>query len=104
MEERFLLEDVLQNYIQWEHNACSALNDAESLLNSLDVGYEISFDIISRIQDHVAKMESIMENELSHRFDSIVIPKLQEIWAFLNWCSKALVFHAGVPTLKVTAK
>ncbi|KAL8200906.1 hypothetical protein R6Q57_012245 [Mikania cordata] len=100
LEERILLEEVLQKYMQWECNACSALNDAESLLNILDVGEEISFDIISTIQVHVAKMESIMENELSLRFDSIVIPKVQETCSFLNWCSRALNFRVCVPTLE----
>lgn len=102
LEERVLLEDVLQKYLQWERNAFSALNDAESLLNILDAVDEIPSDIISTIKDHVAKMEFIMKNELSLRFDSIVFSKLQETSAFLGWCSKALLFRAGVPKLKVT--
>lgn len=101
LEERVLLEDVLQKYMQWEHNAFSALNDAESLLNILDAVDEIPSDVISTIKDHVAKMETIMKNELSLRFDSIVSSKLQETSMFLGWCSKALIFRAGVPTLKV---
>ncbi|XP_076925820.1 lysine-specific demethylase JMJ17-like [Bidens hawaiensis] len=100
LKERVLLEDVLQKYMQWEHNAFSALNDAESLLNILDAVDEIPSDIISTIKDHVAKMETIMKNELSLRFDSIVFSKLQETGAFLGWCSKALIFRAGVPTLE----
>ncbi|KAJ0715204.1 hypothetical protein HanPI659440_Chr13g0498391 [Helianthus annuus] len=104
LEERVLLEDVLQTYTQWERDAFSALNDAEFLLNILDVGNKILFDVISTFKDHVTKMESIMENELSLRFDSIVIPKLRETCAFFNWCSKALIFHDSVPILKVTVK
>ncbi|KAI3713400.1 hypothetical protein L1987_71977 [Smallanthus sonchifolius] len=100
LEERFLLEDILQKYMEWEHSACSALSDADALLNILDVDDEISFDIISTIQGHVAKLESTMENELSLCFDNIVIPRLQEACAFLNWCSKALAFRPSVPTLK----
>nr|GEY85459.1 lysine-specific demethylase 5D isoform X1 [Tanacetum cinerariifolium] len=38
VEERSLLEDVLATFMQWETNAYSALDDAESLLNILDVG------------------------------------------------------------------
>ncbi|KAF5772332.1 hypothetical protein HanXRQr2_Chr13g0575641 [Helianthus annuus] len=101
LEERVLLEDVLQTYTQWERDAFSALNDVEFLLNILDVGDKILFDVISTFKDHVTKMESIMENELSLPFDSIVIPKLRETYAFFNWCSKALIFHDSVPTLKV---
>ncbi|KAJ0496764.1 hypothetical protein HanHA89_Chr13g0503551 [Helianthus annuus] len=104
LEERVLLEDVLQTYTQWGRDAFSALNDAEFLLNILDGGDKILFDIISTFKDHVTKMESIMENELSLRFDSIVIPKLRETCAFFNWCSKALIFHDSVPILKVTVK
>ncbi|KAJ0811132.1 putative transcription factor & chromatin remodeling JmjC-ARID family [Helianthus annuus] len=100
LEERVLLEDVLQKYTQWERDAFSALNDAEFYLNILDVGDKISFDVISTFKDHVTKMESIMENELPLRFDSIVIPKLRETCAFFNWCSKALIFRDSVPTLK----
>lgn len=99
-EERSLLEDVLQKYLQWEHDASSVLHDAESLLNILEVDNEISSDLISKIVDQVAKMESIMKNELSLRFDSLVIPKLRETCAILHWCSRALTFRDGVPTLK----
>nr|XP_043640227.1 lysine-specific demethylase 5D isoform X2 [Erigeron canadensis] len=47
-----------------------------------------------------AKMESIMKNELSHRFDSLVIAKLQETCAIFHWCFKALAFRAVAPSLK----
>lgn len=97
-----MLQDVLHDYMLWEHNACSAQHDAESLLNLLDVGDEISSDIISKIQDQVAKMESIMKDELTLRFDSFVIPKLRETCAILHWYLKALNFRAGDPSLKVT--
>ncbi|KAJ9550078.1 hypothetical protein OSB04_022621 [Centaurea solstitialis] len=101
LEERVLLEDVLHNYMQWEHNACSALNDAEALLNTLDVS-EMSSDLISKIEDQVAKMETIMKAELSLRFDFLVIPKLRETCAVLQWCFRALTFSVADPTLKVT--
>ena len=102
LEERSLLEDVLHNYMQWEHNACSTLHDAESLLNILDVS-EMSSDLIPKIEDQVAKMESIMKGELSLRFDFLVIPKLQETCAILQWCFRALTFSVVDPTtLKVT--
>ncbi|KVH95386.1 ARID/BRIGHT DNA-binding domain-containing protein [Cynara cardunculus var. scolymus] len=101
LKERSLLENVLHNYMELEHNACSALHDAESLLNILDVS-EMSSDLISKIEDQVAKMESIMKAELSLRFDFLVIPKLRETCAILHWCFKALTFRAVDPTLKVT--
>ncbi|XP_024995655.1 uncharacterized protein LOC112528803 isoform X4 [Cynara cardunculus var. scolymus] len=99
LKERSLLENVLHNYMELEHNACSALHDAESLLNILDVS-EMSSDLISKIEDQVAKMESIMKAELSLRFDFLVIPKLRETCAILHWCFKALTFRAVDPTLK----
>ncbi|XP_042755889.1 lysine-specific demethylase JMJ17 isoform X2 [Lactuca sativa] len=98
LEERSLLEDVLRNYIKWEHHACSALHDAESLLNILDVN--LSYDIVFKLGDQITKMESIMKAEYSLRFDSVVIPKLQETCAILQWCFIALNFHAVDPTLK----
>ena len=100
LEEKSLLEDVLEKYIKWEKHACCALNDAESLLNVLDV--RLSSDHISKIGDQIAKMESIMKVDFSFRFDSHVVPKLQETCAFLHWCFIALNFHAVDPTLKVT--
>lgn len=100
LEERSLLEEVLQNHIQWEYNAYSAMNDAESLLDILDVGDEIASNLIPKIADQVATMESIMKAELSLHFDSRVIPKLQETCAIFRWCLNVLTFRAVVPTLK----
>lgn len=100
MEERSLLEDVLQKYMKWECNAYSALHDAESLLNILDVGDEISSGLVSKIADQTATMESIMKADSSLRFDSSVIPKLQETCALFSWCVKTFTFCAVVPTLK----
>ncbi|MFS7897068.1 hypothetical protein Hanom_Chr00s006753g01735451 [Helianthus anomalus] len=65
---------------------------------------DISFDVISTFKDHVTKMESIIENELSLRFESIVILKLRESCAFFNCGSKALIFVIEVELLLVDAK
>ncbi|MFS7917231.1 hypothetical protein Hanom_Chr03g00186651 [Helianthus anomalus] len=92
-----LLKRHIRNF---ERDAFSSLNDVDFLLNIFYVGDKISFDVISTFKDHVTKTESIMENELSLRFESIVIPKLRETCAFFNWCSKALIFRDSVPTLK----
>nr|GFA30286.1 lysine-specific demethylase 5D isoform X1 [Tanacetum cinerariifolium] len=56
VEERFLLEDVLASFMQWETNAYSALDDAESLLNILDISDEMSSNLIFQIMNHVSTM------------------------------------------------
>ncbi|MFS7897461.1 hypothetical protein Hanom_Chr00s009039g01742341 [Helianthus anomalus] len=99
-KSRFFLKMSYRYIRSFERDAVSALNDADFLLNIFDVGDKISFDVISTFKDHVTKMESIMENELSLRFESIVIPKLRETCAFFNCGSKALIFRDSVPTLK----
>ncbi|KAI3710834.1 hypothetical protein L2E82_40628 [Cichorium intybus] len=103
LKERGLLKDVLQNYMQWEHHVCSALHDAELVLNILDVSDEISSVLISKIGDRIGKMESLLKSEFSVCFDSVVIPKLQETCAILCWCFMALNFHAVDPSLKEVA-
>ncbi|GJT51304.1 lysine-specific demethylase 5D [Tanacetum coccineum] len=100
LEERSLLEDVLASFMQWETNAYSALDDAESLLNILDVSDEISSDLIFQIANHVATMESITKAEFTHRYDSRVVPKLQESFAVFHWCFRAVTLCDVNPTLK----
>ncbi|XP_071692833.1 lysine-specific demethylase JMJ17 [Rutidosis leptorrhynchoides] len=100
IEERSLLENVLKNHIQWEYKAYSALNDAELLLDILDVGDDISSNLVPKIADQITKMESIMNAELKLHFDSRAVPKLQETCAIFRWCFKALNFRAVVPTLE----
>ncbi|CAH1430281.1 unnamed protein product [Lactuca virosa] len=86
----------------------SVMSDANSLLKVDDLNKELvlkskllkmCLEERSLLED-ITKMESIMKAEYSLRFDSLVIPKLQETCAILQWCFIALNFHAVDPTLK----
>uniref|UniRef100_A0A5B7BX15 Putative lysine-specific demethylase 5B isoform X4 n=1 Tax=Davidia involucrata TaxID=16924 RepID=A0A5B7BX15_DAVIN len=100
MEERTMLQTVLKNCTQWEHNAHSLLHDAECLLNIDNIGDEITRGLILKIECQVAKMESIMKAALSLGFNFGEIPKLQDACSTLQWCSKALSFCSSAPPLE----
>ncbi|KAA8522400.1 hypothetical protein F0562_013239 [Nyssa sinensis] len=100
MEERTLLQTVLKNCTEWEHNAHSLLYDAECLLNIDNIGDEITCGLILKIECQVVKVESIMKVGLSLGFDFGEIPKLQDACSTLQWCSKALSFCSIAPSLE----
>ncbi|GKC86728.1 lysine-specific demethylase 5D isoform X1 [Tanacetum coccineum] len=82
--------DTLKNLV----SESNELDDAESLLNILDVSDEISSDLIFQITNHVATMESITKAEFTHRYDSLVLVKsgnLEVVFPDVSYEYSALV-------------
>lgn len=98
--EQSMLQAVLKNCLEWEHDASSLLHDVECLLNINDIGDGNSNGLISKIELHIARVESVIKAGLSLHFDFVMIPKLQDACSTLQWCSKALYFHDVIPVLE----
>lgn len=101
LEERYMLQSVLEKCIQWEHAAFSLLENVECLLNTSDISDGSPCGLISEIERQVDTLESVTKAGFSLRFEFLVIPKLQDARSTLQWCFKALSFRAVSPALEV---
>ncbi|KAK3034555.1 hypothetical protein RJ639_033801 [Escallonia herrerae] len=100
LEERSMLQRVLEDCVQWENDACSLLHDAECLLGCDDIGDGRSSGLILKIESQVAKIESVVKAGLPLAFEFVVIPKLRDAASTLRWCFKALCLCAVAPGLE----
>lgn len=101
LKERRLLETVLRNCEEWEHGACSLLQDIWCLLNMTQNGDGVISGVISEIEHLVTRIESTKNTGLSLGFDLNEIPKLEDACNTLQWCRKALFFCSVLPPYKV---
>lgn len=92
-----MLETVLKNCEEWEHEARSLLQDAGCIFGLSNIGD----CLISKMECIISKMESVSKSGLSLGFDFREIPELQGDCSALQWCKKALSFCSGAPSLEV---
>ncbi|XP_044485625.1 lysine-specific demethylase 5A isoform X2 [Mangifera indica] len=100
LEEQGMLETVLKNCEEWQHHACSLLQNAECLLGMSNIGDALSNVLTSKIQHLLSSMESIIKAGSSLGFDFHEIPKLQNACSTLQWCNKALSFCSVAPSFE----
>ncbi|KAM5572478.1 lysine-specific demethylase JMJ17 [Rosa sericea] len=100
MKEIKILETVLMNCEEWEHDACSLLQDTRCLLDMTTVGEGISEGLISKIENLLARIGSMENTGLSLTFDFVELSKLKDACSLLQWCKKAISFCSAAPTLE----
>lgn len=101
LEESRVLETVLKNCKDWEHDACSVLQDAMCILELSDIGDGMGKSLILKIESIVSKIESVIKGGSSLHFDFCGIPELQGALSTLQWCKKVLSFCSGAPAFEV---
>lgn len=101
LEESRVLETVLRNCKEWEHDACSALQDAMCIFDLSDMGDGMGKCLILKIESVVSKIESVIKSGSSLHFDFCEIPDLQGAHSTLQWCKKVLSFCSGAPAFEV---
>ncbi|KAK3012539.1 hypothetical protein RJ639_009330 [Escallonia herrerae] len=101
LEERSMLQTVLEDCVQWENEACSLLRDGECLLGCDDIGDGRSSGLILKIESQVTKIESVVKAGLPLAFEFFVIPKLRDASSTLRWCFKVLCLCAVAPGLEM---
>ncbi|XP_057978320.1 lysine-specific demethylase JMJ17 isoform X2 [Malania oleifera] len=100
LQERKMIQTVLQNCLNWEHGACSLLQDLECLFSLNSISSGAANGLISKIERLVTAVESITKDGLSLGFDFKEIPRLQNAHSSLQWCYKALSFCPIFPSLE----
>ncbi|XP_052209867.1 lysine-specific demethylase JMJ17 isoform X2 [Diospyros lotus] len=95
-----MLQRVLDNCIKWENDARSSLYAVEHFLRNDNIDDGITSGLVSKIEQQVTAMESIIKAGLSLGLDFGEIPKLQDACSTLNWCLKTLSFCSAVPLLE----
>ncbi|KAG6685054.1 hypothetical protein I3843_12G093300 [Carya illinoinensis] len=100
LEESRVLETVLRNCKEWEHDACSALQDAMCIFDLSDMGDGMGKCLILKIESVVSKIESVIKSGSSLHFDFCEIPDLQGAHSTLQWCKKVLSFCSGAPAFE----
>lgn len=101
LKEIRILEIVLMNCEEWEHNACSLLQDTRCLLDMRTIDEGISEGLISKIEPLLARIGSMENTGLSLTFDFVELAKLKDACSLLQWCKKAVSFCSAAPTLEV---
>lgn len=102
LEERTTLELVLNNCKQWECEAQSLLDDARCLFELDYTVHGISGDLMFKVGDLIARIQSAITSGVSLGFDFSDISKLLESCSTLQWCKRALCFCNHSPSLEVT--
>uniref|UniRef100_A0A2N9J2S4 Zinc finger PHD-type domain-containing protein n=1 Tax=Fagus sylvatica TaxID=28930 RepID=A0A2N9J2S4_FAGSY len=100
LDERRVLESILKNCEEWEHDACSLLQDIGCIFDICNIGDGIGNFLISEMECMVSKVESITKRGLSLGFDLHEIPELQDACSTLQWCKKALSFCSSAPAFE----
>jgi histone demethylase JARID1 len=101
LDERRVLESILKNCEEWEHDACSLLQDIGCIFDICNIGDVIGSSLISKMEFMVSKVESITKRGLCLGFDLHEIPELQDACSTLQWCKKALSFCSSAPAFEV---
>lgn len=101
LEECSLLERVLKKGIEWEHESCSLLQNAENLWHVNIVGEVTAGCLIPRLEHHVLSVETAVKAGVSLGLEFNLIPKLQDVCSTLKWCSRVLSCSSLVPTHQV---
>lgn len=96
-----MLQSVLDNCIEWQNDACSTLHAVACFLNTEITHNEIASGLLSKVEQQVTGMESIIKAGLSLGLDFSEIPRLEDASSTLRWCFKALSFCSVVPQLEV---
>jgi histone demethylase JARID1 len=102
LEERRMLELVLNNCKKWECEAHSLLDDAQCLFELDNTVHGISSDLLFEVEDLIARIQSAISSGVSLGFDFSDISKLQASCSTLQWCKRALCFCNHSPSLEVT--
>ncbi|XP_073220782.1 lysine-specific demethylase JMJ17 isoform X2 [Cicer arietinum] len=100
LEERTTLELVLNNCKQWECEAQSLLDDARCLFELDYTVHGISGDLMFKVGDLIARIQSAITSGVSLGFDFSDISKLLESCSTLQWCKRALCFCNHSPSLE----
>ncbi|XP_028088427.1 lysine-specific demethylase 5A isoform X1 [Camellia sinensis] len=100
LREQSMLQTVLDNCIEWQHEASSSLHAMACFLNTDTIDDAIASALISKIEQQVTSMESVIKAGLSLGLDFGEIPKLQDACSTLSWCFKALSFCSDDPQLE----
>ncbi|XAR70302.1 hypothetical protein NMG60_11027112 [Bertholletia excelsa] len=103
LRERSMLQRVLDNCIEWEHDACSLLHTVACLLN-IDNIDGAGGGLVPKIEQLITKIESIIKAGMSLGLDFDEVPKLQDACSTLQWCLKVLSFTSAVPKLEEVEK
>ncbi|XP_020978798.1 lysine-specific demethylase 5B isoform X1 [Arachis ipaensis] len=90
--ERRMLELVLKNCKLWECEASSLLDDCRCLFELDNCVDGVSSDLMFRVEDLIARIQSAIASGVSLGFDFIEISKLQASCSTLQWCKRALCF------------
>ncbi|GLU05801.1 hypothetical protein SLE2022_228800 [Rubroshorea leprosula] len=98
LEEQSMVEIVLKKCMEWEHGACSLLQEVECLYNTIDIGDGKSNGLVSKIQQLVTSLKSVINSSLSLGFNFHEIAKLENACSTLQWCNQVLLFCDGKPS------
>lgn len=101
LEECSLLERVLKKGIEWEHESCSLLQDAENLWHVNIVGEGTASSLIPRLEHHVLSIETAVKAGVSLGLELNMVPILRDVCSTLKWCSRVLSCSSLVPTHQV---
>lgn len=97
-----MLELVLNNCKMWECEACSLLDDAWFLFELDNTVHEISSGLMFKVEDLIARIQSVITSGVSLGFDFSDISILQASCSTLQLCKRALCFCNHSPSLEVT--
>ncbi|CAJ2650651.1 unnamed protein product [Trifolium pratense] len=100
LEERRMLELVLNNCKKWECGAHSLLDDVQCLFELDNTVHGISSDLLFEVEDFIARIQSAIASGVSLGFDFSDISKLQASCSTLQWCKRALCFCNHFPSLE----
>lgn len=96
MKERYALEAILSEYMEWELEAGHLRQDAEDLLGLHDVdgvvgsSVEAVKSLISKIEGLLLSIETVRTRGLSLGLESSETLKLQQAYTKLHWCQRIL--------------
>lgn len=104
LEECRMLAMVLRNCEEWKHEANSLLQDIDHLFNASDIGDGLSNCLVSKIEQLVDRINTIITAGFSLGYDFCEITRLQSARSTLIWCNKVLSLCHTIPSYQVELK
>ncbi|XP_022159885.1 lysine-specific demethylase 5A isoform X2 [Momordica charantia] len=98
LEECRMLAMVLRNCEEWKHEANSLLQDIDHLFNASDIGDGLSNCLVSKIEQLVDRINTIITDGFSLGYDFCEITRLQSARSTLIWCNKVLSLCHTIPS------
>ncbi|VFQ70792.1 unnamed protein product [Cuscuta campestris] len=104
LEEQPIIQKLLDQCTSWELDACSLLNDADTLLNADVIGDNIFSTLTPKLEHQISSIQRTVQAGHSLGFELDMISKLRGVCSTLKWCVKVLSFSASSPSIKEIEK